>query len=459
MQTVTSNNINYKSVQQYSGKYRYLRIPMNNVTGNTVTLEATGSKLIEFKLPVTVYNLGRSVFSYTDQLPLLLTKYTYAHDCTLEIAQSIQFGTSGGLNLMDLQYANNYINVARPIDTPVDIFMSNDITSGLYKATNRIINPFPPAIIPDGNNIYGITEATIAPTEMEPQYVKSSVLAKGVTHTRNFPLSGVTGTIVGMDRDQYFPDNMYLRINTAPSGKVGFGGGVTVNDATGGVDLVTQPKLNNVYLYLAIEKDPVIIDNVMRKYNEGSLKYQIPYISSYRNAIGAGSSTIQLQLTNQLGKRLKRVLTANFNPIEKNSTAYDHSNWDGLKATNYQTYLDSQPLQDSISSCRQPDTDDLNIAAQTGLQGMDDWRENSIVCRGSAIQNSASYQINWFHCDRWAEKNMDSLVPDENIIEGLDLSTPKAWSIQQNMATASVNYSFCSFSRDLAITPVGPVFV
>jgi hypothetical protein len=197
----------------------------------------------------------------------------------------------------------------------------------------------------------------------------------------------------------------------------------------------------------------------MAKFASGQLTYQIPSVTSFRNAVATGTANVQIQLNNQYGKKLKRVLTTFYNPTETLNLAFDHQNYNGAKVTSVQTYIDSQTLQDSAMSCLQPVTDDTNIGNRAGAQNMDDWRENARHCRNSAIQDSASYYLNWFHCDKFSEKNFYTSLPDENINEGLDLSMPRAWSVQVAAAAAQINYTFCSFIKDLAITPSGPMLV
>ena len=469
MESIKPQNINYKKVEQVSGKYRYLRLALNNITGNSVTLSATASQLLEWKLPAGVYNLARSFVSYTDVLKIQAGGAVYAFDNTLPIAQSIQFGTSGGLNLCDVNYANNYINVARPIDTPLEIFLSNDLSTGLspYSGSGTINNVFPPGFTPTLNNIYSLLNAAtvINPIPNAMIDVRQSYSAiLGIANATNFPLAGVTNTILAMDKDQYFNDNMYLRINTAPSGKIAYAA-AAINAPTGTpASLAVQPILNNVYLYVAMEKDQQIIDSLMAKYQSGQLKYQIPFTSAFRNVVGTGSSTIQIQLNNQYGKKLKRVLTTFFNTNEttggaSSNLAYDHHNYDGAKVTSFQTYLDSMPLQDSIMSCLQPDTATASIAAGTGLINMDDWKENKATCRNTAIKNALDYSLHWFHADKFYERNESTDVPEDNIDQGLSLAVPRSWSIQSTNAVASINYTFCHFIRDVLISPSGPMWV
>ena len=121
----------------------------------------------------------------------------------------------------------------------------------------------------------------------------------------------------------------------------------------------------------------------------------------------------------------------------------------GAKITSYQTYLDSQPLQDAVLSCLQP--------VVGGASGMDDWRENRALIRGSALENSAAYYYNWFHCDSFSNpKRGKVLTPTENILEGLDLSHPRQWTLTLNATTASLfHYVWGTFIRQVHATPQG----
>ncbi len=124
---------NYKTYSSVSGKYRYTKIPLNNQAGNSITLDANTSQLLEWKLPVGVYNLSKSIIGYNMEVPANgAANFNHAFvDSGLEIAQSLSFGTAGGMNLVDLNFANNYLSVARKIDTRKDDFNYNDVSAGL----------------------------------------------------------------------------------------------------------------------------------------------------------------------------------------------------------------------------------------------------------------------------------------------------------------------------------------
>lgn len=450
-------NINFKTVTQHPGKYRYLKVPLNNLTGNQVVLDTVSSSLLEFKLPARVYNLSKSLLSYNIELSGPAAKCNFAFNDTLEIAQNMTFGTAGGLNLVDIQNTNNYVAVARKIDTNTEDYIAGDVTGGLVKSDLTSTNYFPPSYTAEAGNLFGIAAGVtvVAATGLEPQYVRTAAATTKLEIQRTFPLSAITGSLFSMPQDQFFgADNMYLRIQTAVSSKVGYVATAVTNPVTGAAVLEAQPTVKNIYLYLALEMDQMIIDSIMQKYQSGQLKYTIPFTYLFRSAsVGAGSTSIQVQLTSQYGKLLKRMLYSVFPASEALNAAYDHSNWSGSKITSYQTYIDSQPLQDAVTNCVQP-----SIANPTNV--MDDFRENrDVIKRSGPIMSPATYQNLWFHVDSFASPSTDPAVPDSQVFDGLDLSIPKSWSV--NCTTTAANYThyvWAQFLRMLVITPTGPEF-
>ena len=450
---------NYKTYTSVSGRYRYARIALNNQAGSQITLDPNTSQLLEWKLPVGVYNLSKSIIGYNMHLAAGgAGNFNHAFaDSGLEIAQSISFGTAGGMSLVDLNFANNYLSVARKIDTRGDDFANNDVSAGLYPSNSVANNPFPPGYVAPVGNIYGLVAGpvSVAASLHEPQYLSSNLAADTALNVvRSFPLGNISGTLFAMNRDLYLGDSMYLRIQTAPSGKVAFTSTSATDAGAGTAVLGTQPVLRSVYLYLAMETDQLIQDSLMQKFVEGKLVFPIDYTHAFRNpSVGLGQQAIQLQLTAQYGRKLKRVLHAVFPANEVENNAFDYSNWNGSKVISYQSAIDSRPLQDFALNCVQPST------ANPG-NTLDDYRENMKSLKKSVISNSASYQLNWFHSDEFSEPSTDPNIPDSNIIEGLDLTFPKTYQISLNTPNVNLShYSFCKFSREVAITATGPVFV
>jgi hypothetical protein len=212
---------------------------------------------------------------------------------------------------------------------------------------------------------------------------------------------------------------------------------------------VAGPTLTNLYLQLAVQVDREVEEAVRAKFLSGGMSYLIPFQYAWKTTTQSGSNTsIQLTLNNQYGSRLKRIMHVPFDKDEALNKAYDHQNVDGSKITAYQTFLDSVPLQDSKLSCLQP------VAG--GAMGMEDWRQNRDLLRGSVLDNSLVYGMNWVHIDSFSQPKRDKvLTPTENILEGLDLSMPRIWTFTADTAAALNQYSFATFIRQVVTSPLG----
>jgi len=462
---VMPNQTDYKARDEYSPKYRFMKIPLNNLTGSTITITPTAGQLLEFKLPIGVFNLARSYLLEDESAGSTANNFNWHWEDVLEVAQNVYFGTAGGLGICDLQYANNYSKIVRPAKTKFSKFLSHDVQSSLYPSCmlggsaggGVADNLFPVSYVPLVTNIYAIPGGTnptfnaLAPY-FEPQHLWAGGSAVASYRPRQIKLGDYIDTIFAVDKDLYFPQEMYVRLQTSPGSKMAFIS-TSDTDPTAGVALPANITLSNIYLYLAIEQNQIIANSVIDKVRSGGMKIQIPYTTAFRNPHASTGIAFQIQLSRQYGKRLKKMLWAVFNGAnaETLNTAYDNTNWNASKITSYQTYLDNRPLQDFQLACAQPSAT-TNVAINS-----DDWRENARFLEGSVIYNMAQYQMNWHHHDYFYEPKDVQLVPDENIDEGLDMDSVHLWQVQASApnANAMVSYNWATFIRDLHIHPSG----
>jgi hypothetical protein len=463
---VLADSVNYKPVVMHSGRYRQRVLPLNNIPVTSVAFTSAGSQLVEWKIPAnTVFNPSRSTMQYQLTIPAQgAGAGTFSFEDTFEICNSIQFGTAAqpGL-LMDLNFANNYVSVARKIDTPDTDFESLDYTSGLYCSDSAVraspgvpaannINYFPPGSTLGAANPYGLAAGLYVDQLVleEPAYSRTpGALNTSMVLTRIVPLSALTHTALGCDKDYIFGEDVYIRMMIAPSYKIGFTSTAVRDPTSGPAAFAVQPLISSLVLNLAIQVDPVIEDAVRAKFNRGDMKFLIPYQYGWRYATSVvGQISIQQQLNNGYGKRLKRVLQIPFDGTEPTAAstrlAYDHQNFGADKITQYQTLLNSVPLQDQ----------------QVVTATMDDYRLNMEFIKGTALRGSASYYHNWFHLDSFSNpKHCSTDVLQENVLEGLDLSMPITWTFTATANKALANYTFAEFVREVHAKPNAPVEV
>ena len=449
MQSVAPQ-INYKAVEPSANpKYRFLRIPLNNITGGSFTIGATTSQLMEWKLPNSVYNLAQSYIGYQVATAAQAAGVvSWIHEDCLEIATNAYFGTAGGLDLCNLNYVNRYTKVWRKARTPFSEFISKDTSSQLYPCNAAAGDGNPDTANPIG---FG----TSSTNYLEPRYLRASVANTARTNHRLFRLDGIVDTLFSVDKDIYFPVDMYIRMTAGVGNQIAFGS-----------DLVTDPKhtptaitgnitIQNCYLYLAVEQNELIVQSVMNKVLTSGLKLTIPYTTAWRNTNTGTVANIQISLTQQFGKKLKRMIHTVWDPTESANTSMDCANTNGLKVSGYNTFLDQRQLQDYQLSCVAAGT----APTYTLLSLEGDWRENKGFCQGSAILNRSVYQLNWFHCDQFYQSDLRTGVDDSHHDDGLVMDSAKLWSFQGNVAGALTHYNFATFVRQVMVDRNGVSFV
>ena len=184
---------------------------------------------------------------------------------------------------------------------------------------------------------------------------------------------------------------------------------------------------------------------------------RIPFTTAFKNiGSGQGSQTnIGISFSQQYGKRLRRILHSVWHPTESKNTAYDCANFNGSKIVNYNTYLDSQVLQDRILDCRQPFEKSIY---------QDDWAENRKYVDKKVVLSKEMYQLGWFHIDQFFTPPDDDALPQSNLDEGLAMNTAKQWLFSGLAGSGQtpanlVHYTFATFDREILITPNGPIWI
>ena len=455
--TTLPKQIDYHLRSTLAPRYKMMKVPLNNLPSASATIGATSSVTLEWKLPVQTYNLSRSYISWNENIQAQgAANYTHTFEDVFDLGNAVTFGAAGGNDLVNLQYAQNYTKIARKIHTDLDDFLSNDDMSGLYKS-NSLASA---NIIPGGYD--KVTGVKYPSTEnyIDVKQLQTSAINTAVNRYRQYPLSAFTGTLLGVDRDFWSPVEQYLRVQAGTGDKMAFIATSAAVPATGAASItVGNITVNSIYLYLCVEQNLEIIHNIQSAYAAGKLTYSIPYTQGFKTVGSANGqqTNISILLSQQYGKRLKRILHTVWNPQEKWNTAYDCANYDGEKIVSYQTFMDSMPIQDRIISCLRP----------AGLQiNSDDWLENKKFLEKRSVYNSKEmYAINWFHIDQFFEPHdKEGSLPDVNIDEGIPMTTSKNWlfSGQVNADVSAANlihYTFAEFSREIIITNMGPVWV
>lgn len=379
-------------------------------------------------------------------MPVLAARFNYCAEDTFDIATNVYYGNASGLDLANLNYTNKYVKIARKINTKFSDFISSDKLNCLYPSnSSAAANQYPVNNQSDPAGFDGVVNY------IEPAYLSISTAVNTVlTRARQFPLGALTNTVFALDKDLYIPTDMYIRITAGPGNTFCFVSASDANPSTSAAGVTGNITISNVYLYLAVETNQLIIDSLMTKVSQQGLKLNIPYTIGFRNSSTGTVANISVPLTSQYGKYLKQILTLVFNGVESANTALDCGNFNGTKIVSYNTYINNKPLQDNKINVIKDDA--LGIPAN-----IDDYRENQRFIKGSVYYNREMYAQNWFHLDKFYEDDDNSNIPEENRQDGINMATgPILWQLQATTVDAPwSHYQFATFNRDVVIDQLG----
>jgi hypothetical protein len=478
--------VDYKMRSTTTPKYRLLKVPLNNVSSSSINIASANTQtLLEFKLPASVYNLGKSYIAYEYTIPStnsITTLNYYFNDAEIS---SVQF-TNGSTDLVNFNNIDRYNHIWKRINTSKEDLQRNSVLNAMDKSGGRLssdhsvytnyMNGTPTTgsglengVLPTFNDYK--TAGNIADNYRHISTEGGAAINTVFRHLKfedNF-----NSTILGVNKDVYFGTDMFLRVFLNPTNKwilignqsnhfemqpINATNSVLQTFGNGTVQTFNQALvLNNIFVYLAIEDNTILKESVLEKYRSGNMKLTIPYTQSFRTGSTSTSTNLSIQLNRNYGRQLKRIMFCGYQGSETGMHTYNCSN--GLntnaiasgasKITSYQTYLNAKPLQDQIVECNNTHTDYLTNK---------EWVENS------SIPSVGDYRHTWFHIDNFShivDKKDLNYHMNDMIDDGLNLDlSGHTYSVQMtNTRNNSVNdetenvgiafYIFVTLQRDI----------
>lgn len=444
--TTISHELDYKPVEYSCPNYRFSKIlPLSG--SQTVTLGAASTQETILEIPTKAFNLANSVLSWDRTIALVGGRSIWTPEDTCGEILQIQFYSRSALNLVDLNYCNNYLKVVGKKEKSFHSFMTNDVTDPLYRSDDlKVANYTPTANL-------GSVASGASVNYNECKYLSSTALGAAQTARRmRLRLGDLYNTLFSVDKDLLFPEVMILRIVWSSS-KIGWTSLSQTDPSATPLDLPAGATLNNVALYLATESRPEIERGLQAKVASG-MEVLIPYVSTYKLNLAGTSQTVSIRLNRANGLFCRKIIHAVFNNAENVNTMYDHTNLDAAVATtagkvqSYYTAIDNQRIQ--------------NYDLSTSILVQDDYMYHKKQLEGSCILNQQMYQLNWFNCDDMlgSESVADGKL-SPNLIGGLDLTIDRKWDfVGQSMINANYNhYTFVVLTRKLVISPTSISFL
>jgi len=475
-----SQSSNYKQEQAFLPKGRYVRVPLNNLSSSSVPLAVSSSTLLQWRIPANLpHNLSKSFIGYTFTLPAVAAQYNVSFESSgCDLCTSVQFGTQSSVWLADIQNVDRYLSMAAPLDLSREEAQSRGETD-MYYACNELNTQ---NLLPVGRDgaIASVSNASTRSYSELRHLNVCPLVNTALTVNRVLPLSTFTKTVLSDPVDRVYPQEMYLNMQTQSWNRMGFTStspnAFTIANCTA---LANPPSLVGVYMYLYVQTNTVLIDSLLDALNKGAIRYSIPWCVGFSQSSTQNqtSTAINIPLTSQYGRKLKRMLYAPFLASGVANYSWDHSNVNGSKINTIQTALDNINQQDYILNCFNPASSanggafTFPTATAQGSANCDDWRAMSLYLRGSAIGTYDTFQTLWVFADVWGmrEKHEEnrSHVQDFNIIDGLDLGggtrlyqmnlgTASSATATQNAYTNGLVHSvFATFIRDVEVSRDG----
>jgi len=460
-------------------RFKWIRYGPTNVS--QVSFNPTNTTLVNIRVPaLTTVNLAKSYLQYSFQIPAGgAGLWTVINETGCDFS-TVQYQTSTALNIVDLSYANKYVHAMQPYRSSLEkdlIAGHSDILTknrcGFQNATQNVQYCSQDGLLPAaGGAVYAGPQNLL-----DRQTLSFSAQPNtAVTVNRNIPLSTFVNTFLALNKDIFMPCDTYLNLITAPLYQI-----FSYSPNPQRPDLnPTLPSAsitcNSFSLYLAVEMNQDICDNIKAEINRGPMMIPIPYV--YNSALITSSSVSQSSnsflISKNNGRQLNQVAFSIWNINQNSLLNYDCCNINGIKVASYQTYMDSTLLQTGQMNCFNPNSAyNPLIWTSVPYTYADDWRVNRDWIKGTSILSYPQYQSNFVHFDAFGCLPFEQ--EDLNLsnqwwtseLSGLSLLSPNAgdhsYSISFNCpgtnpainvntnSQGSVILFSCLFSRHISI--------
>ncbi len=464
MSIVSSNQINYKTVEFAHPKYRFLQLfPQSG--SQTQTQTSSGGQTTTIELPTGCYNLSKSIISFTSTpTSSVAAKSNYMVKDAVTAFRRVVLKNRAGQFICDLSEAQNYTNIVNKAETKLEDMLTYDTwANGRGQGQGLRANGNTPGVglkildlplVDYGNQ--GTADNTFASrSNIETQYVEPGALntATPVLHYR-IPMSMFPNTIFALDRDIYWGETMLIEFTYGSSNKVGWQATSADNPADTALVFAGNLAISGLKFFACLEENPIIANEckAITETAEGvNILHDFVYTS--RQTIGMSSAAGIITRTNRSqGMTLKKIYTSIYKTTESLNTSYDHSNLPlitllGNKIDTLFTTMDNRRLQDFNLNCSGP------------VGGGDDYMLLKDKLKGSCILDQNVYTRNWFWLDSWEEERPFSDMPieEQNYMVGLDLSSEKDYQFNTTTQSANPNlyFTFTIVQRMVNISPRG----
>lgn len=419
--------------QAVKSSYKYSKI-IQQTGGTTATISTAPVETI-FELPPRVMNLSKSYLNATATVTAQgATGWAWMFADKPPI-QNVSLYTRGGIFLCDVSNAQEYLKVRLKEEErdKYDYFHA-DALSFNHKNTEAV----------RANYRHNNSSSSL---DCDPQYFVISSENTDLTLKMSIPLSLIKDTLLACNKNFYFNEVLLLKItwakNTEWGAKATSATDPTAAGSGGPTALTGNIDITNMYLYLALEEDPILANQLVNQVATGSMSVIVPWVYSFKNVPGSGGAagaiqTVSVRLNQAMGNHLKKMYHAFYPATRTIFAQFNIDNTNKTQVVHYHTKLDNMRRSD------------FNITSADG----DDYLMRRDALKDTFLESLSSFRYNWFVVDDYDLKDD---VPDKMCVaSGLPLGVEHKWDIEASCANEAFNhYSFAVVSRVLTISNMG----
>jgi hypothetical protein len=442
----------------YSGpSYRVSKVvPISS--GQTLSIPQSSTANIQFELPAAVLNLAKSKLYFDISVPLVSSAYSWIYADPLALIDRIQLSTRSGTSLIDIQGVNNFSAVVSPIMTSnTELYQRSvgglthagviPITVNGTIATDSQQCPLQGLQIFNGlqSANYRYDDATAASSTAEvayseQRYLFGSLISTIQCQSYQLNLDLVKHSILAINKDLFFNENIILSITFAPSNKFTW---TTTSAFPAGTAILANPtsiSVSNLSLYLMIETNAAIIEGLRQKVlsPEGfSLLCPFVYSQKVNSGTNSSSSSIFQRFNRGHGRSILRTYWSLFNGSETLNTALDRTNVANAKVSSYRSTINNMNIQEFPIDCSRSE----------------EWLLNSDILDGSAVLSIDQFKYLFTHTDDFTSMRPLYLA-DDTMECGKALDQEITYGVYCNTVSSGSSYNHYLFTivqRELKI--------
>lgn len=452
--------------------YLHSQIPCQE---SLVNIPITSGQTLTFAIPGTnVFNLAESFFEFSLQVPAQVSsvspKFVWLMAGCIPFFRSVQFQPVNGQNLIT-DFYHHFSKMSLPYLTSLEELQSMD---------NQ--NMFFPSRTLKSNNLLPANGSPASTDYLEMQYAiqisggKDCVPVDGACQWNvKLPLSLFAGTILAEKRDICFGQQVNIQLQLEDYNKWIWMNGSPINPAAAPVIALTDVtagagfQIQNMYLNLAVQQKPVLIEDALNEYKNGFIRHVTSAQKLYQLPITGAAQNINTPLINRgYGKYLKRIYVSPFAQVENLNASLDNCNQSyaagpltsvqNSRVITFQTMVNARQRQQRYIYAS-PIIQGINGGVAT-VGNAGDWARYHKFLSGSCYITSATLGLNWTFVDdftQWCPRAYKSQDPIANRIEGLDLQLGDiSYQFLSTNPSGNATYNWYIYVETLRELKVGP---